>query len=159
MRSHGSPLLSVHATLWPLAATRHVSAVASSLISSSVKLCFASSRPVSAQDTWTAVAPMPTARHVLGAVAGNDGRIHAIDGNNPYNSALWIVETYAPSTSTWSTRLTDLLHLFVSPERQGSGHAVLVANTAVHATTERFATRCTNFQRSCNRWEQIHAFS
>jgi N-acetylneuraminic acid mutarotase len=52
--------------------------------------------------TWTAKAPMPTARYGLGAAA-IDGVIYAIGGLG--NSELWSVnEAYDPSTDLWTTR-------------------------------------------------------
>jgi len=55
-----------------------------------------------AHDTWATVADMPTARWGLAAVAGADGRIYAIGGNDGA-SELATVEVYAPSTDTWTT--------------------------------------------------------
>lgn len=56
---------------------------------------------------WTAVAPMPTARALLGAATGPDGRIYAIGGENSCSNGvcnvLATVEAYTPSTDSWST--------------------------------------------------------
>jgi len=52
-----------------------------------------------ATDSWRAVAPMPTARGALAAVAGPDGRIYAIGGSN--GSDVAAVEVYTPGTDTW----------------------------------------------------------
>jgi N-acetylneuraminic acid mutarotase len=52
-------------------------------------------------NTWTILAPMPTARANLAAAIGNDGRIYVIGGFN--NVFLNTVEAYSPVTNTWST--------------------------------------------------------
>jgi N-acetylneuraminic acid mutarotase len=54
-----------------------------------------------ATNSWTAVAPMPTPREQLAAVAGRDGRIYAIGGQSPNHSQEDIVEAYNPSNNTW----------------------------------------------------------
>jgi len=61
------------------------------------------------------VAPMPTARHHLAAVAVN-GKIYAIGGMNS-SSILNTVEVYDPSSSAWSTAAS----LFIG--RSGLGAA------------------------------------
>jgi N-acetylneuraminic acid mutarotase len=54
-------------------------------------------------NTWTAMAPMPTARLQHAAVTGLDGRIYVMGGNNygcfPYQN----VDVYDPPSNTWST--------------------------------------------------------
>src|SRR5260370_39847695 len=52
--------------------------------------------------SWPTVAPMPTARHLLAAVAGPDGRIYAIGGEKS-GSVLNTVEAYDPVRNSWST--------------------------------------------------------
>jgi len=52
--------------------------------------------------TYTGLAVMPTPRAELAAVAGSDGRIYAIGGNNG-GSALNTVEAYDPASNTWTT--------------------------------------------------------
>jgi hypothetical protein len=55
-----------------------------------------------ATNTWTTVAPMPTARAGLAAAVDSSGNIYAIGGTNggsPQNT----VEKYNPSTNTWSS--------------------------------------------------------
>jgi N-acetylneuraminic acid mutarotase len=64
--------------------------------------------PVSAgpAGSWTSVAPMPTAREMLAAATGPDGRIYAIGGayfDHAVFVALNTVEAYAPSTDSWAT--------------------------------------------------------
>jgi N-acetylneuraminic acid mutarotase len=52
-------------------------------------------------DSWTTLAPMPTARQQLG-VATVDGKIFAIGGRNDWiNRYLDINEMYDPATNTW----------------------------------------------------------
>src|SRR5947207_1710149 len=51
-----------------------------------------------ASDTWTARAPMPTARANL-AVAVVDGILYAVGGDN-----FGTVEAYDPATDTWTTK-------------------------------------------------------
>jgi len=53
--------------------------------------------------TWSTVAPMPTARDRLAAVAGADGLIYAIGGVSS-TGASNAVEAYDPMTDSWSTR-------------------------------------------------------
>ncbi|MEP6860210.1 MAG: kelch repeat-containing protein [Deltaproteobacteria bacterium] len=53
--------------------------------------------------TWSTVAPMPTARDRLAAVAGADGLIYAIGGMSS-TGASNAVEAYDPMTDSWSTR-------------------------------------------------------
>jgi N-acetylneuraminic acid mutarotase len=54
-----------------------------------------------AEDSWTTLEPMPTARSGLG-VAVVDGKIYAIGGYN--STALITNEMYNPSTDTWTTK-------------------------------------------------------
>jgi N-acetylneuraminic acid mutarotase len=58
-----------------------------------------------ASNTWTSVAPMPTARYGLAAALGSDGRVYAIGGCSDAvpGFALSTVEAYTPSTNTWTT--------------------------------------------------------
>jgi serine/threonine protein kinase/N-acetylneuraminic acid mutarotase len=51
--------------------------------------------------TWKSLASMPTARSLLAAVTGPDGRIYAIGGENA-SGRLGTVEVYDPSTNTWA---------------------------------------------------------
>jgi len=51
--------------------------------------------------TWKSLAGMPTARSLLAAVTGADGRIYAIGGQNA-SGRLDLVEVYDPSTNTWA---------------------------------------------------------
>jgi N-acetylneuraminic acid mutarotase len=55
-----------------------------------------------ATNSWSTVAPMPTARDGLAAATGPDGRIYAIGGTDGMRS-LNMVEAYTPATNTWST--------------------------------------------------------
>jgi N-acetylneuraminic acid mutarotase len=50
-------------------------------------------------DSWSSVAPMPTARRFLAAVA-LDGQIYALGGGPPFRNA---VERYDPETNTWTS--------------------------------------------------------
>ena len=52
-----------------------------------------------AENTWTAKAPMPTARTLLGAAEVN-GKIYAIGGFSDLN----VTEEYDPITDTWTTK-------------------------------------------------------
>jgi N-acetylneuraminic acid mutarotase len=52
-------------------------------------------------NSWTAVAPMPTARYALAAATGRDGRIYAIGGSNG-SGFLATVEAYTPGTNSWA---------------------------------------------------------
>ena len=54
-------------------------------------------------NAWTTVAPMPTARYVLAAATGPDGRIYAIGGYNSPTGQLNTVEAYTPATNSWAT--------------------------------------------------------
>ena len=54
-------------------------------------------------NTWTEVAPMPTARMGLAAARGADGTIYAFGGNNGTSTYLDTAEAYNASTNTWST--------------------------------------------------------
>ena len=53
--------------------------------------------------TWSTVAPMPTARDRLAAVAGADGLIYAIGGMSSAGASN-AVEAYDPMTNSWSAR-------------------------------------------------------
>ena len=53
-----------------------------------------------AENTWTAKAPMPTARTLLGVAVVND-KIYAIGG---YPNRLNVTEEYNPTTNTWTTK-------------------------------------------------------
>jgi N-acetylneuraminic acid mutarotase len=54
-----------------------------------------------ATNSWSSVAPMPTARFGLAATAGGDGRIYALGGTG--NGVLNTVEAYSPGTNRWAT--------------------------------------------------------
>ncbi|MHC4175068.1 MAG: kelch repeat-containing protein [Planctomycetota bacterium] len=57
-----------------------------------------------AGDTWTQIAPMPTARALL-STSAVDGKIYAIGGRrNNGDSASSAVEQYDPATDTWTTK-------------------------------------------------------
>lgn len=53
-----------------------------------------------ATDTWTTLAPLPTARHGLALVASG-GRLYAIGGATAEGKALATVESYDPGTDSW----------------------------------------------------------
>jgi Kelch motif/Galactose oxidase, central domain len=53
--------------------------------------------------TWSAAAPMPTARAYLSVVAGTDGYIYAIGGVNQSGASLATVEAYNQVKNTWIT--------------------------------------------------------
>jgi hypothetical protein len=55
------------------------------------------------QDHWQSVAPMPTARQLLAAATGPDGRIYAVGGHNyllssQTDGALNVLEIYDPAS-------------------------------------------------------------
>jgi N-acetylneuraminic acid mutarotase len=54
-------------------------------------------------NAWASVASMPTPRFGAAAVAGPDGMIYVIGGDNGSTAPLAVVEAYAPSTRTWSS--------------------------------------------------------
>jgi hypothetical protein len=56
-----------------------------------------------AEDSWTTLEPMPTARAGLG-VAVVDGEIYAIGGFVGTNTVLGTNEMYDPETDTWTTK-------------------------------------------------------
>jgi len=57
---------------------------------------------IAAEDYWTTMEPMPTARIGFG-VTVVDGKIYAIGGSNG-SSLLDVVEEYDPTTDTWTTK-------------------------------------------------------
>jgi N-acetylneuraminic acid mutarotase len=56
-----------------------------------------------ATNTWTAKAPMPTARYGL-AAAAQGGKIYAVGGYDDANLALGTVEVFDPATNTWAAK-------------------------------------------------------
>jgi IPT/TIG domain/Kelch motif len=52
--------------------------------------------------SWSAIASMSTARWILAAAKGGDGRVYAIGGTGN-GGALSSVEAYRPSTNSWSS--------------------------------------------------------
>ncbi len=54
-------------------------------------------------NTWTARAPMPTARYLLAVATGSDGKIYAIGGKVGIE-AINTVEAYDPKTDTWAQK-------------------------------------------------------
>ncbi len=54
-------------------------------------------------NTWTSVAPMPTARYGLAAATGPDGRIYAIGGDDSWLGITNTVYAYTPGSNTWTT--------------------------------------------------------
>lgn len=61
-----------------------------------------------ALNTWTTVAPLPTAREGAGVVALN-GRLYVVGGNVAGGSQSGIVEAFDPATGIWSTALPPLV--------------------------------------------------
>jgi formylglycine-generating enzyme required for sulfatase activity len=55
-------------------------------------------------NTWKVMANMPTARSLLGAATGSNGKIYAIGGGNSGGVPLASVEEYDPVTNTWTTK-------------------------------------------------------
>lgn len=55
-----------------------------------------------ATDSWSELAPMPTARYGLALVAAS-GRLYAIGGTSATTPALATVESYDPVSNTWRT--------------------------------------------------------
>lgn len=53
-----------------------------------------------AADSWSSLAPMPTARHGLSLVASN-GRLYAIGGSTADGKPLATVESYDPAGDSW----------------------------------------------------------
>ncbi len=53
-------------------------------------------------DSWSEMAPMPTARHVAGAALLPDGNIYVV-GGNASGTLSNANEAYNPTTNTWST--------------------------------------------------------
>ena len=70
-----------------------------------VGLCAVDVKSVSAvaEDSWKVLAPMPTARSMLG-VAVVDGKIYAIGGISGTQNILGTNEVYDPETNTWSSK-------------------------------------------------------
>jgi len=56
-----------------------------------------------ADDSWTQLEDLPTARLGLGAATGKDGRIYAIGGRDASGAPTTVVEIYSPATHSWST--------------------------------------------------------
>lgn len=54
-------------------------------------------------DEWTTRASMPTPRYLLGVVAGANGKIYAIGGEDQ-TGVLDIVEEYDPVSDTWTSK-------------------------------------------------------
>src|SRR5207253_421938 len=76
-------------------------------------------------NTWSVVAPMPTARYVLAAARGGDGRIYAIGGWNGSN--LNLVEAYDPVSNSWTTVAPLLAPRFGHAAAAGSDGRIYVA--------------------------------
>ena len=68
-------------------------------------LCAVDAKSVSAvaEDSWVVLAPMPTARSMLG-VAVVDGKIYAIGGTSGTQNILGTNEVYDPATNKWSSK-------------------------------------------------------
>jgi N-acetylneuraminic acid mutarotase len=60
-----------------------------------------------ASNTWTAVAPLPTARSDLAAI-DHGGKIYAFGGCMGSFAATNLVDVYNPTTNTWSTAPADM---------------------------------------------------
>lgn len=73
-------------------------------------------------NTWTARAPMPTARYWLSAALGSDGKIYAYGGVDTTTNTPQVFEAYDPNTNTW----TQLAGFVLSAAGQvGAGAAFL----------------------------------
>ena len=70
-----------------------------------VGLCAVEAKSVSAvaEDSWATLAPMPTARSMLGVVVV-DGKIYAIGGVSGTQNILGANEVYDPEANTWSSK-------------------------------------------------------
>lgn len=87
-----------------------------------------------ATNTWSARAPMPTARYGLAAVSGPDGRIYAIGGCCTAGGAyVSTVEAYDPTSNTWTTAAPlpiSLLYLAAATASNGRIYALGGINEA-----------------------------
>jgi N-acetylneuraminic acid mutarotase len=107
-------------------------------------------------NTWSTVAPMPTARHRLAAATGPDGRIYAIGGfdiNGPLNT----VEAYAPSTNAWSTArpmMTARGGLAV-PASSGGGIYAIGGNNYIGANGDSFLNTVEAYIPSTDTWTTV----
>jgi N-acetylneuraminic acid mutarotase len=61
----------------------------------------------SSTDTWSSVAPLPTARFDLAAATGPDGKVYAIAGNSQTPEGLYVasdfIDAYDWSTDSWTS--------------------------------------------------------
>ena len=77
-------------------------------------------------NTWSSLAPLPTARGDLAAVTGTDGLIYAIGGSGSPNY-LSTVEAYDPAHDTWTSKqqmLTARMGLATVVTSNGSIYAI-----------------------------------
>jgi len=100
-----------------------------------------------ATNTWTAKAPMPTARNLL-AVGVVNGILYAAGGTNG-SAALATVEAYDPATNTWTTKasmptlrgafgagaINGILHT-VGPGGADQPNTLYAANTSYDPATD-----------------------
>ena len=56
-----------------------------------------------ANDVWTELPPMPTARQRAAAVIGADGRLYVIGGSDLNTLQISVMEVYDPTDGTWTT--------------------------------------------------------
>ena len=82
--------------------------------------------------TWSTVAPMPTPRSELAAVAGTDGRISVIGGHGA-SGAGHVVEIYDPGADSWTTGAQ-------MPTARGDLAAVLGSDGKIYAIGGDYAS-------------------
>jgi N-acetylneuraminic acid mutarotase len=120
-----------------------------------------------ASNTWTAGAPLPTARYDAGAATGSDGRIYAIGGlgGGVYN-ALDVVEAYSPATNTWTTvaplpSRRALVDAVAGPDGliYAIGGCELVFDAAGNPIDCADSTRVDVYSPATNRWRTVRGTS
>ena len=111
-------------------------------------------------NTWTAVAPMPTARAGAAAARGHDGRISVIGGccDPANNHAFSTVEAYTPSTNTWSTVAplpSPRVFLGAVAARNGRIYAIGGRLDDTGTTNCCAVTNVEAYRPAANKWESV----
>src|SRR6185312_9099857 len=102
--------------------------------------------------TWTAAAPMLTARHAGALVALKDGRVLAAGGRLASNLSTTAAEIYDPSANSWTATASMPTSVYSSPAILLSDGRVLLAGGDNATPTQTQITTAQIYDPSAGTW-------